>query len=110
VVTHLHTGEALLEAIAASKHSADAGLVEFLFRLVESVNGMIAHSMGSPTQNFRVISNLHVELAKLCGKLGSPGSTQSAPTAPVALEAILRQSASRPAAWTTWSARWGAST
>jgi chemosensory pili system protein ChpA (sensor histidine kinase/response regulator) len=66
VAEQLHHGESLLEAVIESEIAADpAKLVDFLFRLTDSVTGLINRARGVRDEQRQVIDNIEDEIASL---------------------------------------------
>jgi chemosensory pili system protein ChpA (sensor histidine kinase/response regulator) len=79
IASQLHEGESLLESVLEGEVSVDAGrLVDFLFRLTDSVVGLINQARGIQDPRRQVITDIEEAISDLC-----------LPEAEVAAEAAL---------------------
>lgn len=81
----LHLGESLLESVVEGEVAVDPGkLVDFLFRLTDSVVALINRSRGVEDPRRQIMSNVEDAVAGLCAP--AEGAPVVAPVAPAAPE------------------------
>ncbi len=101
----LHEGESLLESLRDGELNVErSALVDFLFRLLDSVKALINQSLGEEVPAGAVIADLHAELAHLLtddsGRrpVAEPATLQPQPEAMPDAPSMVVESGTSPAA------------
>jgi len=89
VAAQLHEGESLLESVLEGEVSIEAGkLVDFLFRLTDSVVGLINQVRGIQDPRRQIISDLEEAIVELC--VPEPEAAAEAPLPEVEAPTVFR--------------------